>query len=120
MVTITTSPFRSDAIQPEALSRAAGACCDHVFHMGDVYDGKAPQPRFPPSVLWVVGPAPFLMGYLALSHRILDRATLPPALLLPGRHALMFLVLSNIIIFTTRNRLGQPIDHLKNGQHALV
>ena len=32
----------------------------------------------------------------------------------------MFLVLSNIIIFTTRNRLGQPIDHLKNGQHALV
>ena len=105
LVTITTSPFRSDAIQPEALSRAAGACCDHVFHMGDVYDGKAPQPRFPPSVLWVVGPPPFLMGSVAFSHRILKKhATLPPALLLPGRHALMFLVLSNIIIFTTRNR----------------
>ena len=73
--------------------------------------GRPPQ-RFPPSVLWVVGPAPFLMGYLALSHRILDRATLPPALLLPGRHVLMFLVLSNLIIFTTRNRLGQPIDQL--------
>ncbi len=73
--------------------------------------GRLPQ-RFPPSLPWVVGPAPLLLGYLALSHRILERTTLPPALTLPGRHVLMFVVLSNVIIFATRNRLGQPIDQL--------
>jgi hypothetical protein len=89
------------------LALIAAAC----FVCASCITGRSPD-RFPPSVLWVVGSAPFLVGYLALSQRISEWATLPPTLLLPGRHALMFLVLSNITIFTTRNHLGEPIGQL--------
>jgi len=73
--------------------------------------------RFPPSIAWVIGPAAFLLAYVALSQAIAHFA-LPAVILTPGRHVLMYLVLSNLIIFAARNRFGQPIHQF--WQAALV
>lgn len=70
--------------------------------------GEFPQ-RFPPSALWVIGPALFLLLYLAVAKAVAARIVLPAALLLPGRHVLSFLLLSNLVIFTVRYFLRQPV-----------
>lgn len=81
-----------------------------AFYWTSASTGAFPQ-RFPPSALWVIGPAAFLLAYVFLSKAI-ARVSVPGILLLPGRHVLMFLLWSNLIIFATRNRLGQPIHQL--------
>ncbi|MBN9310561.1 hypothetical protein [Devosia sp.] len=70
--------------------------------------GGFPQ-RFPPTILWIVGPAAILLAYLALSRWIAARVRIPGMLLIPGRHVLNFLVLSNVAFFTTRFFLRQPL-----------
>lgn len=71
--------------------------------------GELPQ-RFPPSLLWVIGPALALMIYWGGS-RFLGRMW-PEAgffLLAPGRHVLAALVISNLTIFTIRHQMFKPI-----------
>jgi hypothetical protein len=70
--------------------------------------GGFPQ-RFPPTILWVVGPAALLLAYLAVSRWITARVRISDVLLTPGRHVLSFLVLSNLALFTTRNFMRQPV-----------
>ncbi len=70
--------------------------------------GGFPQ-RFPPSILWVVGPAAILLAYLALARWIAARVHIPAILLTPGRHVLSFLVLSNLGVFTTRYLMRMPV-----------
>lgn len=65
--------------------------------------------RFPPTILWIIGPAAILLAYLWLCRFIAARVTIPPVLLTPGRHVLSFLVLSNIGFFATRYFLGKPV-----------
>jgi len=83
--------------------------------------GEFPH-RFPPSALWVVGSSAFLLVYLALAQAVTRHLSVPRACLLPGRHVLMFLLLSNLVIFTIRNRRGQPIHQLWDavGMAALI
>jgi hypothetical protein len=70
--------------------------------------GEFPQ-RFPPSVLWIVGPAAILLFYLAASRWLAARIRVPDLLLTPGRHVLSFLVLSNLALFATRYLIGRPV-----------
>lgn len=70
--------------------------------------GGFPQ-RFPPTILWIAGPAAILLAYLAASRWITARVRIPDVLLTPGRHVLSFLVLSNLALFATRNFMRQPV-----------
>lgn len=65
--------------------------------------------RFPPTVMWVVGPAAILLAYLAACRWVADRWRVPDILLVPGRHVLSFLVVSNLCLFATRHLLGRPV-----------
>jgi len=65
--------------------------------------------RFPPTILWIVGPAAILLGYLAFCRWLAARVTIAPMLLVPGRHVLSFLVLSNLGLFATRYFIGKPV-----------
>lgn len=65
--------------------------------------------RFPPTILWIAGPAAILLAYLAACRLIAGRVSIPPVLLTPGRHVLSFLVLSNLAFFATRYFIGKPV-----------
>jgi len=73
-----------------------------------IQTGQFPN-RFPPTILWIVGPAAILLAYLWLCRFIAARVSLPDVLLTPGRHVLGFLVLSNIGFFATRYFMGKPV-----------
>lgn len=73
-----------------------------------IQTGQFPN-RFPPTILWIIGPAAILLAYLALCRFIAARVSTPAVLLTPGRHVLSFLVLSNIALFATRYFMGKPV-----------
>jgi hypothetical protein len=79
---------------------------------------ERPPARFPPSTLWVVGPALFLLLYRAASMAIVRRVALPRFLTSPGRHVLIYLVASNLALFTCQTLFGHPVQGL--AQAALV
>jgi hypothetical protein len=64
--------------------------------------------RFPPTVMWIVGPALVLMGYVAVAQG-LGRLRMPDWVSLPGRHVLSYLLVSNLTIFAVRNLMGKPV-----------
>jgi len=66
--------------------------------------------RFPPTVLWIVGPALALLAYLRVAKVIATRLTLPDWLTVPGRHVLSYLLVSNLLLFTLRNLMGRPVQ----------
>jgi len=68
--------------------------------------------RFPPSVLWIVGPALFLAIYLVAARAVTDWVKVPALLLAPGRHVLAALLLSNLAIFTTGGLWYKPAHPL--------
>ena len=68
--------------------------------------GKPPT-RFPPDPLWISGPAFFLLIYLTVARTITKLVTVPSWVLLPGRHVLLFLVTTNVILFMTVFLLGR-------------
>ncbi len=70
--------------------------------------GGFPQ-RFPPTILWIVGPAAILLAYVAASRWVAARVRIPDILLTPGRHVLSFLVLSNVALFATRFAMGRIV-----------
>jgi uncharacterized membrane protein (DUF485 family) len=82
---------------------ATGAFVAFIMMQGDL------PPRFPPSALWIAGGALPLMVYLFGAQLLGGRAAIPEALLLPGRHALRFVVLSNLAIFGARHFFGRPL-----------
>ena len=85
----------------------AATLCSALF-IGHLYQTGTLPGRFPPTVLWVAGPALILLAYWRFAT-ILSRASISPTLLLPGRHVLSFLLLSNLFIFAVRNQYGRPV-----------
>ena len=73
-----------------------------------IQTGQFPN-RFPPTILWIAGPAALLLAYLALCRLLAARVNIPRVLLTPGRHVLSFLVLSNLAFFATRYFIGKPV-----------
>jgi hypothetical protein len=68
--------------------------------------------RFPPSVLWIVGPALILALYLFAARAVTDWASAPSLLLAPGRHVLASLLFSNLAIFTAQRLFYKPARSL--------
>ncbi len=66
--------------------------------------------RFPPSALWIAGPALFLWLYGVGAVLVARRVRIPGILLLPGRNVLTYLVASNLMIFTIRHLWRRPVD----------
>ncbi|QEE40581.1 MULTISPECIES: hypothetical protein [unclassified Methylobacterium] len=62
--------------------------------------------RFPPSTVWVIGPALFLLLYRAASMAIVRRIAVPRLWTSPGRHVLIYLVASNLSLFAVQNVWG--------------
>jgi hypothetical protein len=67
--------------------------------------GSLPS-RFPPSTLWVIGPALFLLLYRAASMAIVRRIAVPRLWTGPGRHVLVHLVASNLSLFAIQSVCG--------------
>jgi hypothetical protein len=86
---------------------AVGAAATGVFALWVWQHGGALPERFPPSVLWVIGPGLPLALYLWACERVGPRV--PPVLLAAGRHVLVALVLSNLLIFGIRYLWGFPV-----------
>lgn len=68
--------------------------------------------RFPPTVLWIVGPALPILLYLALAKWLTWLWTLPGWMTVPGRHVLSFLLASNLMLFASRRLWGRPVDEV--------
>ena len=85
---------------------AVGAAATGAFLLFAWQEGRWPE-RFPPSVLWIVGPGLALGLYLWACERLGPRV--PPVLLAAGRHVLVSLVLSNLAIFAVRYLWGFPV-----------
>jgi hypothetical protein len=90
----------------EAADLALGAAATGAFLLFLWQEGRLPQ-RFPPGVLWVIGPGLVLGLYLWACERLGPRV--PPVLLAAGRHVLVSLVLSNLLIFGIRYLWGFPV-----------
>lgn len=65
--------------------------------------------RFPPSLLWIIGPGLPLMLYLWVAERVARHVPRPGITLAAGRHVLASLVLSNLLIFAVRYVWGWPV-----------
>lgn len=80
-----------------ALATVATAIFAFVFWRAG---GELPG-RFPPTILWIIGPALPLLVYVVVTRGI-ARWPIPSFLLGPGRHVLAALLVSNLIIFGLR------------------
>jgi len=59
--------------------------------------------RFPPSLYWIVGGYAFVYLYYILCSKFADRFKKYPAVYTIGRNSLVFLVVSNLVIFSLQN-----------------
>ncbi|WP_449394729.1 hypothetical protein [Devosia riboflavina] len=89
---------------------ALAALCSGLLAFQVQQTGALPG-RFPPTVLWVIGPALVLAIYWALARLLAARV--PNLLLLPGRHVLSYLLVSNLLIFSARRVWGRPITEVE-------
>ncbi len=85
---------------PVAVLAAAGT----LFFVGlYAYTGHLPI-RFPPSIAWICGSWGILYGLYLLLNWLTDRGFSSPLLLMMGSNTLLFLLLSNMILFALGNR----------------
>jgi surface polysaccharide O-acyltransferase-like enzyme len=88
---------------------AVGLAATGAFLFAFWRQGWMPE-RFPPSLLWIIGPGLFLALYLWVAERMAARLPCPGLLLAAGRHVLASLVLSNLAIFGIRHLWGWPVQ----------
>lgn len=102
--------FGSTGRRPDWLDLLAGFAASAPLAYFLWRTGEMPQ-RFPPSLLWVIGPGFVLMIYWWVS-RLLGRLWPQAAffLLAPGRHVLAALVISNLAVFGIRRQMFKPIS----------
>jgi hypothetical protein len=90
---------------PRAADWVLAAVATGLCALWTAYYGEYPG-RFPPTVLWIVGPALILMLYLVVARFVGRRVRIPRVLLGTGRHVLAALLVSNLIIFGLRYAVG--------------
>lgn len=78
-----------------------------IFIIYFILFNKAPK-RFPPSPVWTIGSLAFVYGYFLLSRKIKSRL-LHPFLNTVGENSLIYLLLSNVLIFAAANIPGRTI-----------
>ena len=95
---------------PHAADWVLAATATGLCALWTGYYGEYPG-RFPPTILWVAGPALLLLLYVVIARFVARRIRIPPVVLGTGRHVLAALLVSNLIIFSLRYvfgyRLGQ-------------
>jgi hypothetical protein len=87
---------------------ALAALATASFYYFTTTRGGFPE-RFPATIQWVSGSALFLLPLFRMARLVGNHVKIPSVLLMPGRHVLSFLVLSNLIIFATRYLEGRPV-----------
>lgn len=90
---------------PRAADWVLAAVATGLCALWTAYYGEYPG-RFPPTVLWIVGPALILILYLVVARFVGRRVRIPRVLLGTGRHVLAALLVSNLIIFGLRYAVG--------------
>lgn len=90
---------------PRAADWVLAAIATALCALWTAYYGEYPG-RFPPTVLWIAGPALILMLYLLVARVVGRRVPIPRVLLGTGRHVLAALLVSNLIIFGLRYLVG--------------
>jgi hypothetical protein len=90
---------------PRAADWVLAAIATALCALWTAYYGEYPG-RFPPTVLWIVGPALILILYLVVARFVGRRVRIPRVLLGTGRHVLAALLVSNLIIFGLRYAVG--------------
>ena len=88
---------------------AAGAAATGAFLLYLWQEERLPE-RFPPSLLWIIGPGLPLMLYLWVAERAARHVPRPGIALAAGRHVLASLMLSNLLIFAGRYVWGWPVE----------
>jgi hypothetical protein len=96
--------YARNPAHPRAADWVLAAVGTALCALWTAYYGEYPG-RFPPTVLWIIGPALILLVYLMLA-RLVGRLRVPTVLLGTGRHVLAALLLSNLIIFGLRYLVG--------------
>lgn len=97
--------YARNPAHPRAADWVLAAIATGLCALWAAYYGEYPG-RFPPTVLWVLGPALILMLYLLVARFIGRRVPIPAILLGTGRHVLAALLVSNLIIFGLRYLVG--------------
>ena len=87
---------------------AVGAAATGSFLLFLWQEGRLPE-RFPPSLLWIIGPGLPLALYLWTTEQAARWVPYPEVVLAAGRHVLASLVLSNLLIFSVRYVWGWPV-----------
>ena len=87
---------------------AVGAAATGAFLLYLWQEQRLPE-RFPPSLLWIIGPGLPLAMYLWTVEQAARRVPRPDMTLAAGRHVLASLVLSNLLIFAVRYVWGWPV-----------
>ena len=90
---------------PRAADWVLAAIGTGLCALWTAYYGAYPG-RFPPTVLWIAGPALILLLYVVVARFVGRRVRIPPILLGTGRHVLAALLVSNLIIFGLRYLMG--------------
>ncbi len=97
--------FYARSARPQLVDWGLAALASAAFAFHFVTTGALPG-RFPPTALYVAGPALPLLCYVAFCRWAARRVTLPPMLLGAGRHVLAALLVSNLCIFGLRFAVG--------------
>jgi hypothetical protein len=93
----------------ESADLVLGAALTGAFALWAWEHGGRWPDRFPPSVLWVMGPGLVLALYVWVAERVAEWVPRPGLVLAAGRHVLPSLVLSNLLIFGIRYLWGFPV-----------
>nr|WP_145158608.1 acyltransferase [Paenibacillus terrae] len=94
--------FAKYRIRFDWLVLAGSVLATGLFAANWRYAGELPS-RFPPSLFWIIGAAIILYGYYLLA-RVLERIPYAFGFLESmGRNVLLYLVLSNLLIFTVKS-----------------
>lgn len=97
--------YARNPAHPRAADWVLAAIATALCALWAAYYGEYPG-RFPPTVLWIAGPALLLLLYLVVARVIARRVRIPAFVLGTGRHVLAALLVSNLIIFTLRSLVG--------------
>ncbi len=97
--------YARNPAHPRAADWVIAATATGLCALWTAYYGEYPG-RFPPTVLWVAGPALLLLLYLVVARVIARHIRIPATLLGTGRHVLAALLVSNLIIFSLRYLVG--------------
>jgi hypothetical protein len=86
-----------------AIASTIGIICFMLFYFWN----HITPPRFPPSLLWILGSLFFVYGYYLIARKLSRWQFLAEPLSYWGRNVLFYLLISNLAIFTFRGAYEQ-------------